>query len=267
MPAEFPPPETPRSSFATPPAGRPAPVNGRAVESGRGAAWWSDGWRLFLAAPAAWIGVLVLYVLIVVGVSVVPLIGQIASGLLAPVLAAGVMVGFRDVDRHQSLRVSHLFSCFDDRLVPLLIAAAIYLACWIVLWTLAAILVFGVAGVGLALAMLYGDPSVLESAAFAGLGVGALVVLLLVTLISIPLMMAFWFVPALVALRRDQPVAAMQASFSGSLANVLPLLVYSLIGLVLAIAASIPLGLGWLVLGPVLGGSVYASYRDIFEPA
>jgi uncharacterized membrane protein len=78
--------------------------------------------------------------------------------------------------------------------------------------------------------------------------------------------MAFWFVPALVALRRDPPIAAMTASFSGSLANVLPMLVYSLVGLVLAIAASIPLGLGWLVLGPVIGGSVYASYRDIFAP-
>ena len=44
------------------------------------------------------------------------------------------------------------------------------------------------------------------------------------------------------------------------------MLVYSLVGLVLAIAASIPLGLGWLVLGPMFGGSVYASYRDIFGP-
>ena len=267
MPAEFPPPVPPPSSFAPPPGARPAPAGGRTVEAGRGSGWWSDGWTLFRAAPGMWIAVLAVYVLIVVGLSAIPWLGQIASALLAPVLAGGVMVGCRDLDRGQPLRVAHLIACFDDRLVPLLVASAIYLACWVVLCMLAASLVFGVAGMGAGLALLSGDPSALEASAVAGLGLGALVVLLLVTLVSIPLMMAFWFVPALVALRRDEPVAAMKASFSGSLANVLPLLVYSLIGLVLAIAASIPLGLGWLVLGPVFGGSVYAGYRDIFEPA
>jgi hypothetical protein len=33
----------------------------------------------------------------------------------------------------------------------------------------------------------------------------------------------------------------------------------------LSILASIPLLLGWLLLGPVLMASVYLSYRDIFH--
>ena len=37
--------------------------------------------------------------------------------------------------------------------------------------------------------------------------------------------------------------------------------------IVLAIVATIPLLLGWLVLGPVTVASVYAGYCDIFEPA
>ena len=68
------------------------------------------------------------------------------------------------------------------------------------------------------------------------------------TLAALPLMMACWFAPALVMLRHDEPVAAMKASFFACLANVLPMLVYGLIGIVLAIVASIPFGLGWLVL-------------------
>jgi hypothetical protein len=36
------------------------------------------------------------------------------------------------------------------------------------------------------------------------------------------------------------------------------------IALVLGMLASIPFGLGWLVLGPVLGASLYTGYRDIF---
>jgi hypothetical protein len=34
--------------------------------------------------------------------------------------------------------------------------------------------------------------------------------------------------------------------------------------LLLSMLASLPFGLGWLVLGPVLAGSLYTSYRDIF---
>ena len=57
----------------------------------------------------------------------------------------------------------------------------------------------------------------------------------------------------------------MKMSFSGSLQNVLPFLVYGLIGIVLAVVASIPLALGWLVVGPMSIASIYSSYCDIFE--
>jgi len=33
---------------------------------------------------------------------------------------------------------------------------------------------------------------------------------------------------------------------------------------ILAILASVPLALGWLVLGPVIAASVYTAYRDIY---
>ena len=34
--------------------------------------------------------------------------------------------------------------------------------------------------------------------------------------------------------------------------------------MVFSIVASLPLFLGWLVLGPVIMGSIFASYRDIY---
>jgi hypothetical protein len=43
-----------------------------------------------------------------------------------------------------------------------------------------------------------------------------------------------------------------------------PGLVYGVLLFVFAVLATIPLGLGWLVLGPVVTASVYASYRDVF---
>ena len=58
--------------------------------------------------------------------------------------------------------------------------------------------------------------------------------------------------------------AALKASFSACLKTILPFLVWSVMVLVLAIPASIPLFLGWLLLGPVLVVSIYTGYRDIF---
>src|SRR5204862_143689 len=83
-------------------------------------------------------------------------------------------------------------------------------------------------------------------------------------LLLLPLIMAIWFAPPLVMLGALSPGAAMKASFYGCLRNVIPFLVYGAIGIVLAIIATIPLGLGWFVLGPVAIASIYASYCDIF---
>ena len=44
----------------------------------------------------------------------------------------------------------------------------------------------------------------------------------------------------------------------------LPLLVFGLIYIVLAAVAMLPLGLGFLILGPVTACAAYASYREVF---
>jgi uncharacterized membrane protein len=61
------------------------------------------------------------------------------------------------------------------------------------------------------------------------------------------------------------PGTALKASFFACLRNWLPFLIYSLVLLFLGMVAAIPFGLGFLVLIPVLAGSVYTAYRDIFH--
>jgi uncharacterized membrane protein len=80
----------------------------------------------------------------------------------------------------------------------------------------------------------------------------------------LPLFMALWFAPALAVFHQQGPAEAMKNSFVACLKNVVPFLLYSVILLLLTFVASIPFGLGWLVLGPVLAASLYTSYRDIF---
>jgi uncharacterized membrane protein len=69
-----------------------------------------------------------------------------------------------------------------------------------------------------------------------------------------------------VALDNISALAAMRMSFVGCLKNVLPFLLYGIVMLILSFLAAIPVGLGFLILFPVMMASMYTSYRDIFYP-
>jgi len=95
-------------------------------------------------------------------------------------------------------------------------------------------------------------------------GATLLLAALIVLALMVPLAMAVWFTAPLVLFHGQGAVDAMKASFVGCLRNIMPFLVYGVIGLVFAILACIPLMLGWLVLGPVFAASIYTAYRDIY---
>jgi uncharacterized membrane protein len=252
------------TGFNSPEPATPPPRRAGAVASGNGTAWWREGWRLFTASPGIWIAITVLYVIIMVMLSFIPVLGSLATTLLAPVFAGGVLAGCRTQDHGGELRIEHLFGGFSDRLGPLMILGLLYLIGTLAIVGVMGTLLFAAVGVTGIATLLTGDPLQAGVAALAALGIGALFAVLLGLLLGIPLMMAFWFAPALVALRNDEPLAAAKASFGACLRNMMPMLVYSLLGLAFAIVASIPLGLGWLVLAPVFAASIYASYKDIF---
>ena len=248
----------------TPPAGGPGPEP-RAVAAGRGASWWSEGWRLFTPGFGMWILAVVILVLVNIGLNLVPVVGPLASQILFPVFAGGLMLGCRAVDRGNPLTLAHVFAGFSQRTGPLLVVGLIYTVLVIAVVVVVAVLLFlffGAAVIGALAAA--GDPSrlgfTLESMYLAVL-VGALLFLAL----YLPVVMATWFAPALVMLGGAEPLAAMKLSFSGCLSNIVPFLLYGLVGILLAIVASIPLGLGWLVLAPVSVATIYASYCDIYE--
>ena len=238
-----------------------------AVPSGRGSAWWTEGWRLFVAAPGPWIGITLVFLVVMAMIAFIPLLGTIATTLLTPVFAGGVLLGCRALDRGGQLTVGHLFASFSDRLSPLIVVGVIYLVGSLAIVAVVVACLVATAGVGGLGALLSGDPFEAGFAMLTSIGTGAILAALVATLLAVPLLMAYWFAPALVVFRNEDPMAAMKTSFHASVVNVMPMLVYSLLGLVFAIVATIPLFLGWLVLAPVFAASVYASYKDIFgEP-
>ena len=257
---------TPRPGVE-PPAGDRPPADGWAVSASHGMEWWSAGWTLFRDSPWIWLMITLLFIAIMFGLSLIPFLRQIASTLLYPVLGAGILVGARTLDRGGELKVEHLFACFNDKAAPLIIVALLYFAGWFLIWAVAIALLVGVIGWGTLAAMVSGDPAEAGIAFLSAFGFGSLIIVLLAALLGVPLIMAYWFAPALVLFRGDEPIKAMKTSFAACMRNVPPYLVYGLVGMVLAVIASIPFGLGWLVLVPVYAATIYTSYKDIFgEP-
>jgi uncharacterized membrane protein len=235
------------------------------VSAGRGWGWIADGFALFKRDPWIWIVNMIILIVITSLLSLVP-VGGIAAQILYPLFQGGLMLGCYAQDNGNPLKVEHLFAGFRTNTGSLAAVGGLYL--------------LGVVGVGivtLALVFLLGGSNLLELFKAIAAGVeqpnpemvrqGVLLALLagLIGLaLIIPLLMATWFAPALVVFHSLGAVAAMQWSFRGCLRNILPFLVYGLAALVLLVVALIPLGLGLLVLIPILTASVYIAYKDIF---
>jgi hypothetical protein len=94
---------------------------------------------------------------------------------------------------------------------------------------------------------------------------GMLIALLVAFALLIPLLMAYWFAPALVVLRNMSAMDAMKLSFVGCLRNMWPFTIFGVISFILMMVAMIPFGLGMLILVPVLNASIYLGYKDIFS--
>lgn len=231
-------------------------AGGRALAAGRGWDWIGEAWSLFKQQPGVWIGIFVILLLINLLAAFIPIVGSIAGMVFWPVFTAGFLVGARAQDRGGALEVGHLFAGFRERFGPLVLVGVLYLVASVVIGGAV------VLAVGAGLFTSLGDrglDSLPPGAVFT-----VLIGLLIAAALMIPVLMAVWFAPALVVFHGKDAVQAMRESFVGCLKNIVPFFVYGLVMLVFGILASIPFGLGWLVLGPVLAASVYTAYKDIF---
>jgi uncharacterized membrane protein len=230
-------------------------TDGRSVEAEQGWRWITEGYALFVKAPGTWIVITALLMTIMIVLVLIPFLGQIAINLLIPVFSGGLMLGCRSLSSGGTLQITHLFEGFKQRTAELMLLAVFYLLGAVAI----ALIVILVAGGSMATGVLLGQP--VDSA---GIAVRAVIGILLALALTVPLAMATWFAIPLVVFHDVAPFPAMKTSFFACLKNVVPFLVYGAIAFVLGIISVIPLGLGFLVLIPVLVGSVYAGYRDIF---
>lgn len=253
----------PLSSGPTGTAAWPRPA--RRLAAGRGTSWWSEGWRVFTAAPALWIGMIVVMVIIILLLNLVPFLGMIAQAILWPMFTGGLLLGCHALAQGKPLTFNHLFAGFKDgHAGPLAILGLIGLAISTVLMLVVMMLGFGAAGMTGAGLYAFSDPSTALGSAWAGAGLAVLLAMLVLLVAGALLWMAWFFAGPLVVLNGAAPLDALKASFRASRANLGALSLFVLVFIALAMVASIPLGLGWLVLGPVAVGASYAAWREVF---
>ena len=229
--------------------------NSRVVAAGNAFDWLRQGWALFVVNPGVWIAITVVLLVLFLGLNIVPLVGALAANLLTPLFAAGLLQSCQKAADGQTPEVGDLFAGFKHNTGNLVMVGVFYMAAMLVIF----LVVLMLGGGSVAGGLMMGRPAGI------GLAFGGLLLAMLLSLaLSVPLFMALWFAPALVFFNNMQPLPALKASFNACLKNTLAFVVYSLIVLVLMFFAALPVGLGFLVLIPVLAGSIYASYQDVF---
>jgi hypothetical protein len=235
---------------------------GRSVAAGNGWRWITDAWSFMAGQRLTFIGVFVLYMLMIIAVQFVPIIGPLAVTLFGPVLAGGFILGCDAVRGGDRLEVGHLFAAFQRHLGKLVALGAISFGLGIL------IVIVMVAIVGVSFFTLLAGGGEPNPEQLGGMLMTLLLAVLIAIAISIPVYMMLWFAGPLIVLADFEIGAALKTSFSACLKNILPFLVWGVMVLLLSIPAtilSVLLFLGWLLLGPVLMVSVYTGYRDIFH--
>ena len=249
----------------------------RTVPARHGWLWLVRGWLLFRMNPAMWTLLVFTYWMLVALVNQIPVVGPLVATLFLPAFSVSFMAICEELDRGAPLRPVLLFAGFRRRLPTLIILGGLYL--------LAIMLVLGISaladGGALANWVIYGTaPSA------AALREGSLSSALLVAAAAgTPVVIAFWFAPVLAAWDGMGAAKALFFSFFAGLRNWRAFLLY---GAVLAFAGAtlsmllvvtaatlrghpelLRLGMiaAVLVTMPMLFGSFYAAYRDLFPPS
>ncbi|MCK5097621.1 MAG: hypothetical protein KAR45_05930, partial [Desulfobacteraceae bacterium] len=192
----------------------------------------------------------------------------------------------REQDKGGSFRIGHVFAGFSNNFGQLVLFGLLYSVVTLAVFGLIGVifvLIFVTGGTG---SMNFTDPSSL--AAMANISpILIILVVLVAMLITIPIMMAYYFSPALISVNHASILDAVKMSFRACLSNMLPFLLYGLACLgilfvVVAVIGGIAALLGmmlkeagiivgvigmiiiFLTIIPIFIASTYAAYKDIF---
>ncbi|WP_066569027.1 BPSS1780 family membrane protein [Snodgrassella sp. CFCC 13594] len=230
----------------------------RGMPASHATQWIGDTWLLFKQQPGMWILAFVIYLAITIALQFIPFIGFIAQIFIAFILQAGFVYAGEKIRTEGAFELGDVFAGFQINLKSLLLLGLLYLVLFIALFAL----IFAFTGGSSALLLGSGDTEQ-ELATMVGAGMGLSIVVLFIigTLI---LSIAFFLAPTLIVLESEPVLQAIKLSLQAFGRNLVGALFCVLLSIVLCVVAMIPLGLGFLVVGPMMLLLPFTIYRDLF---
>lgn len=248
----------------------------------QGVVWLAAAYSMFKARRLAWVVLVLAYFVALVLLGEIPYIGPYAMTLMKPVFAVGLLAAAWTQERGGTPALRQLFQGFRANLLALLAIGSFFVA-GITLAVFASSLVDG----GKLLELMSTGSTMTDQQRAASLADPALQLgMLFSALLSIPVVIATWWAPALIVFQDASAGSALAASLRAALANWKALALYGLgvffyggvvpgliIGLVsvlisppagqlVVIALLLPYS---LFFAATLHVSDYVSYRDVFH--
>jgi len=234
------------------------------MNAARGWIWVKQGYQLIMRNPLMSITFALIGALVMFAAFRTPVLGPLLAVLLMPIVMAGYMRVCRALEEEEEVELPHLFEGFKKHTARLVALGGFSMLG--LLGASAAMVFIG----GEALATLLesfktaNDPQLLVEAMWTA-GSGVSFSLLVGFSLVCVLMLALQYAPMLVFFNDVAPLAALRASLAGSLTNIIPYTIYSIIMQVVALVLSmLPYNIGLIVLLPLGLTSLYVSYRNIF---
>jgi len=232
----------------------------RKVAASQGFQWVVEGFRLYRKVPLLLSAAFGLLFGVVMALVLIPLVGNSLSELASPLMVAGFMAAFRALDSGNDLELPHFLAGLQGPMVPLMTVGAVQLLGSLLIGQIMRTMGFDAEALMATARDGQASPEALQAILNQ-----AMPALLTGMALFTPLIMVTWFAPALILFGGARPVTALGVSLKAVAKNWAAMLVNSLaLGLLLILAALVPLLLGMLVAMPVLFGSLYASYQSIF---
>jgi len=232
----------------------------RKVAASQGFQWVVAGFRLYRKNPLLLSAAFGLLFGVVMALGLIPVVGGSLSELASPLMVAGFLAAYRALDEGRELELPQFLAGAQGPAIPLMAVGAVQL--------------LGTLLIGKIMLGMGFDPQAVMAAAQGGKASPAemqamlnqaMPAVLTGMALFTPLIMATWFAPALILFGSARPATALGVSLKAVAKNWAAMLVNGItLGLLLFLAALVPLLLGLLVAMPVLFGSLYASYQAIF---
>lgn len=236
----------------------------RKLNAARGWLWVKQGYQLIMRNPLLSITLALVGALCMFAALKLPLLGPLLALLLMPVLMAGYMRVCRALEEDEEVELAHLFAGFRKNTARLTSLGG-FMMLGIIITSMMMVFIGGEELTSLLESVKSAnDPQMLWDAMETA-GSRVTFSLMVGFALLFVLMLALQYAPMLVFFSGVPPFLALRASLYGSLRNLVPYTVYSLIMQVIAmLLGMLPFGIGLIVLLPLGFTSLYVSYRNIF---